>query len=94
MAVDFVDQVVGVVLGSVCGCQAPKQREEDESREHDDAKLAQDGLALAEVGPLAAGLAHVALDLLVAELVVDHASKGDAVAEELQTSNLRAPNHH
>ena len=73
----------------------PAEEDKDgHGREQDDGDAAQDGAAVAKVGPLPPGLAHVALDGLVAELVVDHAAEGNAVAEELQGGDLSAPDHH
>ena len=43
---------------------------------------------------MARSLTSVALDLVVAELVVDHATEGNGVTEELQTGDVCAPDQH
>jgi hypothetical protein len=76
------------------GGKASQQDEEGQERKDNDRYAAEDRLAVAKVGPLAAGLAGVALDGLEPELVVDHAAEGNAVAKELQSRNLGAPDNH
>lgn len=43
---------------------------------------------------MARSLTSVALDLVVAELVVNHATESNGVTEELQTGDVGAPDHH
>jgi len=75
--------VLEIVRG-IDGSQAVQNKEEDKQDQSDDGKTAEGRLAVSEISPLAAGLASVALESLVPELVVDHAAQGDAVAEELE----------
>ena len=81
-----------------CGVVRRGKPAEDDKDSHEDegndSNAAEHGAAVAEIGPLPASLTRIALDRLVAELVVDHAAKRNAVAEELEPSDLGAPNHH
>lgn len=90
----LVGKPARVIFWRVGRCQATEQGEEEEGRGHNDGKLAKDGLTSAELGPLACAISNVVLELLEAELVVDHATKSDGVAEELQSRDLGAPDHH
>jgi hypothetical protein len=87
--------LVQVVLGVNAGrCEPVEEDNHGEEDEHEDCDAAEDRLSVPEVCPLATGLASVALDRLVAELVVNHTTKSDAVSEELQASHLGAPDDH
>ena len=66
-----------------------QNQREDDGEEDDD--LALDGTLGPVLGPLAAALGNVALDRVAAELEPDHAGERDAVAEELQARDGRAP---
>lgn len=84
----------GVVVGSVRGGEAAKQECNGEEDHDNDAELAQNGLASTKLGPVARSLTSIALDLVVAELVVDHAPESNRVAKKLQRSNGSSPDHH
>lgn len=92
MACNRVRQLARVI--GIRGSHGSEQREEDEDGEDNDGKLAQNRLASTKLCPLSASLAHVALELIVTKLVVDHASQSNGVTEELQRSDRRTPNHH
>lgn len=94
MAGSLIGELARVVVRGVSRGQATKQDEEREGGTDEDCDLAEDGLVGAELGPLAVGLADVALKLVDSKLVVDHAAEGNGVSEELQGSNLGAPDHH
>ena len=79
--------------GHVRSCLA-KQGQDEECEQGDDQETPQERMAVPKLGPLAAGLGHVALDGLVAKLIVDHAAQRNAVAEELQRRDLGAPDEH
>lgn len=74
--------------------QATKEKCNSEEDHDKNADLAQNRLARTKLGPVARSLTSVALDLVVAELVVDHATESDRVAKELQGSDRSAPDHH
>lgn len=82
------------VLGGVSGGQTSEEDEDEQDTGRDDNELAQRWTTVAELAPLTTSLVGIALQRVVPELVVDHAGKGDAVAEELETSNLGAPDDH
>lgn len=93
LAGSLAHELVGS-LGRISGSKPAQQEEEGQNNKSDDRDLAQDRSAVAELGPLTASLTSVVLDLFVAELVVDHASQSNAVAEELQTGDNSAPDKH
>lgn len=90
----LVSQPGGVIFGGIARGKTTEQGEDEEAGKDDDGELAEDGLASTKLGPLSVGISNVSLDLLVAELVVDHATQSNGVTEELETSNLGAPDHH
>lgn len=94
VAGSLIGELARVVVRGVSRGQATEQDEEREGGTNEDSNLAEDGLVGAELGPLAVGLADVALELVDTKLVVDHAAEGNGVSEELQGSNLGAPDHH
>lgn len=93
LARSLAHELVGS-LRSIGGSKPAEEEEEREDHENDDGNLAQDRSGVAKLGPLAATLSGIVPDLLVAELVVDHATQSDAVAEELETRDLGAPDEH
>lgn len=93
----MADLVLNVVRRVVLWEQAAKTAEEEEKDEKDKAKsdeLAHDGSAVAVVGPRALSLSHVFLELLSTELVVDKATEGDRVTEELKRGDWVVENGH
>lgn len=90
----LVGQLGGVDLRGVAGSKTTEEGEDEESGGNKDGDLAEDRLASTKVGPLSVGISDVALDLLIAELVVDHATESNGVTEELERSDLGAPDHH
>lgn len=90
----LVSQSGGVILGAVARGKTSEKGKDDEASEDDDGELAENGLASTKLGPLSVGLSDVTLDLLIAELVVDHATQSNGVAEELDTSDLSTPDDH
>lgn len=89
-----MSQLGGVVISGVGRSKTTEQSKDEKGGEDNDADLAQDRLASTKLGPLSATLTHVALDLIVSELVVNHAQESDGVTEELETGDLSAPDHH
>jgi hypothetical protein len=90
----FVGELAGIVLWRICGRQTAEEGEDEERRRDDDGELSKDRLAVTKVSPLAVQLTNVALQLLKAKLVVDHAAKSDGVTEELKAGDLGAPDSH
>lgn len=89
-----MSQLGGVVISGVRRSKTTEQSKDEKGGEDNDADLAQDGLASTKLGPLSATLTDVALDLIVSELVVNHAQESDGVTEELKTGDLSAPDYH
>lgn len=87
--------LVQIILGVDTGwCESVEEHDDGEEGEDNHRNTAEDGLAVTEISPLAAGFTSIALDRFVAELIVNHATQGDAVSKELQAGNLGAPNDH
>ncbi|KAI6751816.1 hypothetical protein HG531_006512 [Fusarium graminearum] len=76
------------------GSKATKKGEDEESGSNKNSDLAEDRLASTKVGPLSVGVSNVTLELLISELVVDHATESNGVTKELERRNLGAPDHH
>jgi len=93
---DLGPRILYVVLGvdAAGGCNPTNQDEECEEDKSNDGQPTKNRLPVAKVCPLATSLARIALDGLIAELVVNHTAQGDAVAEELQSRDLGSPNEH
>lgn len=91
---DVGNSLSGVVVGGVGRSKAGEEEDDGEEGHDEDAELAEDGFASTKLGPVAGSLASVTLDLVVAELVVNHAAESNGVTEELEGSNGSAPDHH
>lgn len=90
----LIGQLAGIILRCICGSESTEDSEDDEGRCYNDGDLAQDGLASTKLSPLAVAVSNIALELLIAELVVDHATESNRVSEELNGSDLGAPDRH
>ena len=88
----LVDIIFGV--NAACRGKAAKENEECKEDQCNGGDTAKDRLPVAKVSPLAAGLARIALDGLIAKLVVDHTGQRNAIAKELEGRHLSPPNHH
>lgn len=87
--------VISVLAGESAGRSSTAEQQDDsDEHEADDDQLARGGVAHAVVGPGALAAAEVLFDLVGAELVVDEAAEGDAVAEKLQRGDGVAEDHH
>lgn len=86
---------VNVVLGVVAKTRVWRDAsEQDENRCDDKAdchQLAEDWAVGTEFGPSSSSFLDVWLHLLLAELVVEHSHKRNAVPEHLETRELGAP---
>lgn len=91
-AVDLVH--VGNVIRRIPRSHATEQQEDEGDHTTDQDQLAQHWTGVAKLRPLASGLSSVSLELVCSKLVVEHATQGNAVAEELQTADLSAPDKH
>lgn len=91
---NLIGQCGGVHLRRVAGSKATKKGEDEESGSNKNSDLAEDRLASTKVGPLSVGVSNVTLELLISELVVDHATESNGVTKELERRNLGAPDHH
>ena len=86
-----VDVVLGVVAKTSVWRDASEQDEDGCDDKTDCYKLAKDGAVGAEFGPSSAAFLDEWLHFLLAELVVEHAHNGNAVAEYLETGELGSP---
>ena len=87
-------ELARIVVRCVRRGKTAEQNEEHEGTADEYGDFAQDRLAGTKLGPLSVGLANVTLELFETELVVDHATKSNSVAKELQRSDLGTPDHH
>jgi hypothetical protein len=91
----LVARVVGVLAGQSAGrTDTAEQQDDGDENESDNNQLACGRVTDAVVGPSALSGAHVFLDLVGTELVVDEAAEGNAVAEELERGDRVAEDHH
>jgi hypothetical protein len=87
--------VVGVVLGDgTGGADTTKKHDDGDKNESNDDKLARSRAASAVVGPGTLASAQVLLNLVSSKLVVDEATEGNAVAEELERRDGVEEDHH
>jgi hypothetical protein len=88
-------RVVGVVLGNSTGrADAAEEHDDGNKNESNDDKLAGSRAASTVVGPSTLASAQVLLDLVGSKLVVDEATEGNAVAEELERRDRVEEDHH
>jgi len=96
LANELANAVVDLVgrVRSVAGAERADHHEHGDDNGGKDHQLAENWPSVAELLPLHATLAKVLLELLSTELVVDEATKGDAVAKGLKERDRVLEHEH
>jgi len=91
---DLVGSITEVLSGITHRVGRVDNHHDEQKDRGEDDHLAQCRTVGTELGPLTASISGVSLDSIITELVVDHATECNAVAEELKAGDLSAPDQH